>query len=121
MARLYLVLTIITIAFTVFSFVSVVLTESWRVKALPKIVWLFIVIILSPIGGILWFAIGREKVDGEFEPPARKRPVHPDDDPEFLARVRQQKETDERIARLEKELADLDTERPENDGQPDTK
>jgi hypothetical protein len=112
MNRVWLILGLVEIAFMIFAFVDVLLTATWRVRGVPKIVWVFIVLILSPIGGILWFAIGKEKVDSPAAPPVR-REVHPDDDPEFLARMRVKKDQDERIARLEQELADLDDDHPE--------
>jgi hypothetical protein len=112
MQRLWLILGFIEIAFMIFAFVDVLLTPNWRVRGVPKVVWVFIVLLLSPIGAILWFVIGKEKVDSAQAPPVR-REVHPDDDPEFLARMRVKKDQDERIARLEQELADLDDDQPE--------
>jgi len=108
MGRLYAIIAIIDIAFLVFSLVDMILTPQWRVRGVPKIVWAAIIVLISPIGGILWFWIGKEPADKQ-EP---GRPVHPDDDPDFLARMRRDKEQDERIRRLEQELADLDDDKP---------
>jgi len=108
MTRIYAIIAIVNVAFLIFSLVDVILTPAWRVRGVPKIVWAAIVVIISPIGGILWFWIGKEPVDKA--PPGR--PVHPDDDPDFLARMNRDKEQDERIRRLEQELADLDDDPP---------
>lgn len=109
MARLYAVLTFVDIAFMIFAFVDVLLAQNWRVRGVPKIVWLVIVLLLSPIGGILWFFIGKEPLDSESASAPRRR-VAPDDDPDFLARVRMKDDQDERIRELEQQLADLDDE-----------
>jgi Phospholipase_D-nuclease N-terminal len=119
MARLYAVLTFVDIAFMIFAFVDVLLTQDWRVRGVPKIVWLVIVLLLSPIGGILWFFVGKEPIDGPVKAP-RRREVAPDDDPEFLARMRAKDDQDERIRKLEQELAELDDDQtdpgdPKND------
>ncbi len=112
MVRLYTVLTVVDIAFMIFAFVDVLLTQDWRVRGVPKIVWLVIVLLLSPIGGILWFFVGKEPVDS---PVARQhREVAPDDDPDFLARVRMKDDQDERIRELERQLAELDDEQPDS-------
>jgi len=108
MTRFWLIIGFVQIAFMIFAFVDVLLTQTWRVRGVPKIVWVFIVLILSPIGGILWFVVGKEKLDAESAPP-QMRQVHPDDDPEFLARMRMKDDQDERIRRLEAELAALDS------------
>src|ERR1700712_1258399 len=103
MARLYAVLTVVDLAFMIFAFVDVLLTQDWRIRGVPKIVWLIIVLLLSPIGGILWFFIGKEPIDSPIG--RAHRPLAPDDDPEFLARVRMKDDQDERIRQLEKPLA----------------
>lgn len=106
-----MVLAVVEIAFLIFSFVDVLLTDDSRVRGLPKVVWVFVVILVTPIGGILWFLLGKEPAVRA----ARATPVAPDDDPDFLRRLGTQEDQDERIRRLEQELADLD------DDQPDTK
>ncbi|MDM4762407.1 PLD nuclease N-terminal domain-containing protein [Galbitalea sp. SE-J8] len=109
----------LVIAFTIFAFVDVLLTEDSRVRGLPKAIWAIIVIILSPIGGIIWFILGKEPA-GRVAPPAAGRggPVAPDDDPDFLYRLRMREAQDERIRQLERELADLDDDQPDG-GRPD--
>ena len=106
MARL--VIPIVIIAFMIFAIVDLLLTPPTRVRGVPKLVWAAIVILLPIVGGILWFWIGKES-SRAAEPP---RMVHPDDDPTFLATIRRDEEQDERIRRLEQELADLDDDQP---------
>jgi hypothetical protein len=102
MSRVYALLAVLDVAFLIFAAVDVILTEKWRARGVPKVVWFFIVALISPIGGILWFWVGKEPAD-------RSRPtrtIAPDDDAAFLNRM--SREQDERIRRLEQELADLD-------------
>jgi hypothetical protein len=99
------------IAFMIFSFVDVLLTPTWRAKGLPKVAWLFLVVLFNPIAGIIWFLAGKERDDSP-----ERRQVAPDDDPEFLARMRMKDDQDERIRRLEQELADLDDDQPDGNG-----
>lgn len=108
MGRIGFILAAIDVAFMIFALIDVILTQQWRVRGVPKIVWAVIVLLLSPIGGILWFLIGKEPI--EATTPSRF--ASPDDDPDFLARMRRDEAQDERIRRLEQELADLDDDKP---------
>jgi hypothetical protein len=107
MPRLLLVLAVIAVALMVFTIVDVSLTDARRARGVPKGAWLLIVL-LPILGPILWFSLGKE--------PAGAAPQHiplaPDDDPSFLQDLRRHEEQDERIRRLEQELADLDDDPP---------
>ncbi len=63
-------LSLILFAFFVVALVDIILRRDDQVKLLPKIVWIFVVILLPLLGSILWFAIGRE-----YSPAARPRQV----------------------------------------------
>lgn len=109
MTRIWAIIAFIDVAFMIFTFIDVLVTQPWRIRGgVPKFVWAILVLIISPIGGIIWWFFGKEPIE-KSEPP---RTVSPDDDPEFLARLRVKEEQDERIARLEKELAELDDDPP---------
>ena len=71
---------------------------------MSKPVWVLIVVLLPVLGGILWLAIGRSRRASRLVARA------PDDDPEFLGRIGTISDQDERIRRLEEELAQLDAE-----------
>lgn len=83
MARLYVGLVIVGLVFTVFAVVDCALTEQPRVRALPKPLWLVLLVLLPVIGGLLWFLIGRVPVRA-----TRGWRLPPDDDPEFSRRRR---------------------------------
>lgn len=63
---------LLTFAFFVVALLDVILRREDQVKHLPKITWVFIVILLPLVGAILWFAIGRE-----YESTPRPRRVRP--------------------------------------------
>ena len=70
--------------FTVFVTAHAVATPSVRMRNLPKPVWLLLCIFVAPIGGILYLMLGRP-IDGPTgETNRTRKPVAPDDDPEFL-------------------------------------
>ena len=107
MPRLLFVLAAIAVALMVFTLVDVALTDANRARGVPKGAWIFVALI-PLIGPILWFALGKEPAGAA----PRRSQVAPDDDPGFLKDLRRDEETDERIRRLEQELADLDDDPP---------
>src|SRR5450830_79639 len=107
MARLELILVIAFVAFTIFAFIDCIMTSETRVRALPKILWAIIIVLITPFGGILWFALGKER--SSHRPASQARgAVAPDDDPVFLRRLVEDKQREERIRQLEERLAELD-------------
>ena len=108
MARLLVILPFVVVALDVFAIVDVILTDVRRIRALNKFTWIVIIVLLPVIGAALWFFIGKDRQDRGGEP----RRVAPDDDPNFLKNLRRDEEQDERIRRLEQELAELDDDPP---------
>lgn len=104
MARGLLILALVAAVFWVFTIVDCAVQPPTRHRGVSKPVWILIVVLLPVLGGILWLIVGR----------ARKSTVAPrrapDDDPEFLGRIGTISDQDERIRRLEEELAQLDAE-----------
>ncbi|MCW4385966.1 PLDc N-terminal domain-containing protein [Salinibacterium sp. SYSU T00001] len=98
------------LAFWVYALVDCIRTDEFRARGLPKGAWIFIVIILPLIGGILWFTIGKERMPRPGSRAAASRPVYPDDDPAFLRSVNSEAEREQRIRDLEEKLAELDDE-----------
>lgn len=106
MIRLLFLLAAIAVALMVFTIVDVTLTDSRRVRGVPKGFW-YVIVLLPIVGPILWFALGKEPVSAK-----RGRTIAPDDDESFLKNLRRDEEQDERIRRLEQELSDLDDDPP---------
>jgi hypothetical protein len=89
----------------VYSAVDCALQPSTRHRGVSKGAWIAIVILLPVVGGILWLVVGR----GRRNAPAATRRA-PDDDPQFLSTIGSIRDQDERIRRIEEELAQLDAE-----------
>jgi hypothetical protein len=111
MVRLWIALGVAALVFYIYSVADCALFDRLRVRGLPKAVWLLIIILFPVIGGILWFLIGR----GRRNAAIGRRVIAPDDDPEFLGKLRLDHDQEERIRKLEKELSELDENGPDND------
>lgn len=105
----------VLIAVDIFAIVDIILIDKARVRVLPKVVWVAIVVLLPVIGLLLWFFLGRERRGGGGGSRGeQRRQVAPDDDPNFLRNLRRDEEADERIRKLEQELSELDDDPPKD-------
>jgi len=104
MPRVLLILALVATAFWVFTIVDCAVQPPDRHRGVSKPVWILIVALLPVLGGLLWLAVGRTRRSVIV---ARRAP---DDDPEFLGSLGAITDQDERIRRLEEELAQLDAE-----------
>lgn len=108
MARLLIIGGFLAAVFWVFSIVDCAVQPATRHRGVSKPAWIAIVVLLPVIGGVLWFVIGRRRASDSGTRPV----IGPDDDPAFLRSINKE-EQDERIRRLEEELAKLDEETDE--------
>jgi hypothetical protein len=116
MPRLLIGLGLAVVILTVYTLVDCALFDRNRIRGLPRWVWIFVLIFVPVIGPLLWLFVGRgrqEKTGGRVQ-----RSMAPDDDPEFLLRLKKEGEQQERIRQLEQELADLDKPDPRTGGAP---
>jgi hypothetical protein len=112
MARLYMLFALADLAVLVIALIDCLASDEYEIRALPKVVWVFIILLFSPIGGIVWFVAGRPQHAGvggrkevwqpgagfpEAARPARQ--VAPDDDPEFLRNLARTNREDEEMLR----------------------
>lgn len=117
MARIEIGIALIVLVAEIAALVNCILTPESRVRGMPKALWILLILILPAIGAALWFGVGKTPA------PTVVRRSAPDDDPAFLGRVeparsrQAQLEQDERIRRLEAELAALESE-TDGDGDP---
>jgi Phospholipase_D-nuclease N-terminal len=111
-------LALVMLALWIFCIIDVITTPEPR--NLPKLAWLFIVIILSDIGCIVWLIAGRNwqgrttsyrsntaaRAYPEYDRPGRAVAGNPDDDEAFLRQVRERAEAQRREyqARRRREL-----------------
>ena len=107
----------------IFCLIDVITTPEGDCRNLPKLVWLFIVLLLFDIGSIVWLIAGRNwnrqpanlPYRGNFGRPApasRSRANNPDDDEDFQAQLRARVEEQRRRARETGREPQQDDERP---------
>lgn len=119
---------ILVIVLMVGALVDIIKREDSQVRFLPKMAWIVIVILLPLIGGLLWFAIGREYSEAglripRMRPAGRpsKRPA-PQPAPPPSAPV-DTRTTEQQIADLDREIeewrlrAELEKRRRESGGE----
>jgi hypothetical protein len=120
MIRLYSLFVLLDLALLVVALIDCLSAEEYAIRALPRIAWVFIILLFSPVGAIVWFVAGRPAPavrlsNGqtwrpgsgfpEDQRPARKGPLAPDDDPEFLKNLAASLTEDEdRMKRWEADL-----------------
>lgn len=67
---------LLIVALTVVALIDIITRDDTQVKHMPKLVWILLVVFLPLIGGILWFAVGREYPEGGIRL-GRERPAKP--------------------------------------------
>lgn len=78
----------IPIVISIYALIDVITTPARRIRALPKLLWMAIVVLLSLVGVALWFWLGRPRHMGALTAGGTAHTVGPDDDPEFLRSLR---------------------------------
>jgi len=76
--RIAIPLVLIVFACIIYTAVCVVQANSERIRRLPKLLWLMLVIVLPVVGMTAWWIFGRPL--NQPDPP----PLAPDDDLDFL-------------------------------------
>ena len=80
---------LLTIALAVYALVDCAQTPPARVRTLPKVVWLVLIVAFPLLGSLAWLVLGRAEGSsvwrGRTHP--SDRPRGPDDDPDFLRRL----------------------------------
>ncbi|GAA1770150.1 PLDc N-terminal domain-containing protein [Agromyces humatus] len=109
MARLLFGLGVAAVIFTIYAVADCAFFDRMRIRGLSRGWWIVVIIFVPIIGPVLWFIIGRGRRTSSVSG-GRGHTVAPDDDTDFLRRLGQDTEQDERIRRLEQELAELDSE-----------
>ncbi len=111
-------------ALWVFCLIDVISSEEGAIRNLPKVPWLLIVLLFPFAGSVAWLVAGRPQgVPGrskyerevpdfpEYDRPGRAAATKPEDDEEFLRKVRERAEEQRRAYRVRK----LEEEREEHE------
>ncbi|MBG6067534.1 hypothetical protein DDE19_30090 [Micromonospora ureilytica] len=129
MARLGVLLFLVQIVLAVCALISCLSAEEGKIRALPRIAWVLIILFFPLVGSIAWFIVGRQPSPGAGKgwsggigggERQRPRPVAPDDDPEFLRSVeeRAQQQDQELFQRWEEDLRRREDDLRRRDGEP---
>jgi hypothetical protein len=113
MGRLFPLLFLIQIALAVFALIGCLSAEEGEIRGLPRIGWIVVILLFPLVGPIAWFLAGRPVSaarrphtwrPGSGSPGAQRprRPVAPDDDPEFLRSIK--RDDQELFQRWEEDL-----------------
>jgi hypothetical protein len=78
---------ILAVAFYIYCIIDVLRTRSGETRALPRWVWLILVILVPLVGGLLWLLLGKVWNSPGSNRRRRRGPVAPDDDPAFLKKI----------------------------------
>jgi hypothetical protein len=112
MTRLVFGLVVAVVVLTIYAIIDSALIDRSRIRGLPRWAWVLVNLLLPVIGAVLWFTIGRARRSSRVE----FHSMAPDDDPEFLGRLGRDAAQEERIRKLEQELAELDGGEGPDDG-----
>jgi hypothetical protein len=98
---------LLLLAFWLYCLYDVITSDESSVRNLPRLIWLFLVLVLPDIGGLAWLLLGRParawSPTFTYGNQARQTPRGPDDDTDFLHRV--DRERSDRLREAELALA----------------
>ena len=106
MGRLFPLFALLDVALIVIALIDCLSVEEHEIRALPRVVWVFLILLFSPVGPIAWFVAGRpERTNARAArgPMAYAHPsaqLPPDDDPDFLRRMATSRREDEELLRM---------------------
>ncbi|MDP5227529.1 MULTISPECIES: PLDc N-terminal domain-containing protein [Arthrobacter] len=117
------IITVLLVAVWIYAIIDCIRSEPDEVRGVPKGVWIVVLILLPLIGAVLWFALGRPRISAASAggrpaqnrgPAAGSGPVGPDDDPQFLRNLEQQRRNQAEAKRLEDLRRELEQREREN-------
>ena len=113
---------LLLLAVMIFAIVDAVTSDNWRIRYMPKVAWVLLIVFLPLVGSVLWFILGKERQvaadRGSFGDPRRTEGIAPasrtEDDLAAIEREIAFHEKQAEIRRLEAQLkAKRDRELPE--------
>jgi hypothetical protein len=80
------VLALVVLGLTIYAVIDAIQTEDNRVQHMPKLIWIVLILLFTPIGAIAWLYTGRQHRPRTGRPGSGypTAPRGPDDDPDFL-------------------------------------
>jgi hypothetical protein len=131
--RVYGLVSVIGLVLWIFCIIDAIGAREDTVRNLPKLAWIFVVLLFPMVGSIAWLVAGRpqaterrlhpgERAQPEFpeyDRPGRAAAVDPEQDAEFLRQVRERAE-EQRRAYREKRARELEEESKRSDADEDS-
>lgn len=97
------------IGLAIYALVDCVRAEERLIKALPRTAWMLLIAFVPLIGPIAWLVTGRVREAGQPRRAATPpRPIAPEDDPDFMRSLEDQRRLERRRREREAEGKDLD-------------
>jgi hypothetical protein len=112
---------LVALVLLVFTLVDLAQSRADEVRSLPRWTWALVILLVPIAGPLSWLALGRPNGEVPVRPVPRDTTPHqlaPDDDPEFLARLRQQNQQaeDDRLRRRQADLERRERDLGRDDG-----
>jgi hypothetical protein len=89
---------LLPLALLIYAFIDCLNTPEEEVRHLPKVVWVIIILLVWIAGPIVWLAAGKTRralANGPRDARREREWVAPDDNPEFLASLREENKREE--------------------------
>lgn len=110
---------LLPLALTIYAFIDCLNTPEAEVKHLPKVGWVFIILLFWVVGPIVWLAAGKVRVPATGSS-RRGGWVAPDDNPDFLKSLKDEDEKGESLLKdWEADLRRREDELKRRDGGPE--
>ncbi|GAB3255544.1 PLD nuclease N-terminal domain-containing protein [Arthrobacter pigmenti] len=77
------ILVILLVALIIYAAIDCIMSDSAKVRGVPKPAWIAIIVLVPVIGALLWLVLGRPSGTASAQQ-TRRHPTAPDDDPNFL-------------------------------------
>jgi hypothetical protein len=109
---------LLILAVTLYALIDCLARDEEEIRVLPKVIWILIILLFTPLGPIVWFLAGRPRASAQTAGTGAPddvvggyslgsgssagrggRPLAPDDDPEFLRRLEEQRREQQRKQR----------------------
>ena len=75
---------LIGLGLAIYALVDCIQTDESKVRGLPKVFWIILIVLITFVGPIAWLIAGKERTLPGRGGRQRRGPIGPDDDPDFL-------------------------------------